>query len=71
MLYFLNLSKTTRQVEQGDDRMSVHRSLKSSNLMGAKRNVLKRFERVDELKRQGRYQEGQKVWGLPKTKVKE
>ncbi len=51
--------------------MSTHPSLKNSNSMKARRNVLKRFERVDVLRQEGRYQEGQKVWGLPKTKVKE
>jgi len=51
--------------------MSVHRSLKSGNTMAAKRNVLKRFERIEQLKKEDRYQDGQRVWGLPKTKIKE
>ncbi len=51
--------------------MSVHRSLKRAGQMKAKRNVLKRFERIEVLRQQDRYEEGQKVWGLPKTKVKE
>jgi len=51
--------------------MSIHRSLKVSGKIRKKRNVLKRFERIDALREQGRYQEGQKVWGLPKTKVTE
>jgi small basic protein (TIGR04137 family) len=33
-----------------------------------KRNVLKRFERIDLLRRQGRFKEGRSVYGLPKTK---
>ena len=33
--------------------MSRHRSLSSSNKLGAKRNVLKRFERVALLKERG------------------
>ena len=48
--------------------MSIHPTLKHKGGVGAKRNVLKRFERVDILKDEGRYKEGQKVWGLPKTK---
>lgn len=48
--------------------MSVHPSLKIKTGGSAKRNVLKRFERVDILKEKGKYQEGDKVWGLPKTK---
>ena len=51
--------------------MSMHKSLKGSSKIRKKRNVLKRFERLDILKDDGRYEEGQKVWGLPKTKVKE
>ena len=48
--------------------MSQHRSLKGSSTIKAKRNVLKRFERVEVLKKQGRWKEGQRVFGLPKTK---
>ena len=33
-----------------------------------KRNVLKRHERIDLLRAQGRYKEGSSVYGLPKTK---
>ena len=45
--------------------MSQHRSLKGASTIAAKRNVLKRFERVELLKKRG---QGQKVVGLPKTK---
>lgn len=48
--------------------MSVHPSLKTKGNIAAKRNVMKRYERIDALREQGRYKEGQKVWGLPKTK---
>jgi small basic protein (TIGR04137 family) len=48
--------------------MSQHSSLKSANKIQARRNVLKRFERVETLKKQGRWKEGQRVFGLPKTK---
>jgi len=51
--------------------MSKHPSLKTKGAVGARRNVLKRFERIDILKDDGRYEDGQKVWGLPKTKPKE
>ena len=47
--------------------MSQHRSLKGASTITAKRNVLKRFERVDLLKKRGEWKEGQKVIGLPKT----
>ncbi|MCX7824952.1 MAG: small basic protein [Verrucomicrobiae bacterium] len=48
--------------------MSLHRSLKASGTMKAKRNVLKRFERIEVLKKRGKWKEGDRVFGLPKTK---
>jgi small basic protein (TIGR04137 family) len=48
--------------------MSQHRSLKGTSTITAKRNVLKRFERVELLKKRGQFKEGMKVIGLPKTK---
>jgi len=54
-----------------EGKMSIHRSLKSSGQIRRKRNVLKRFERIDILKEDGRLKDGDKVWGLPKTKAVE
>ncbi|MBV9490494.1 MAG: small basic protein [Verrucomicrobia bacterium] len=48
--------------------MSQHRSLKGASTIQAKRNVLKRFERVEVLKRRGQFKPGDRVIGLPKTK---
>ncbi len=48
--------------------MSLHSSLKSADKIKTRRNVLKRFERVEVLKKQGRWKDGQRVFGLPKTK---
>jgi small basic protein (TIGR04137 family) len=48
--------------------MSQHRSLKGASTIAARRNVLKRFERVELLKKRGQWKESQKVLGLPKTK---
>ncbi len=48
--------------------MSMHSSLKSASKIKVKRNVLKRFERVEQLKKEGRWQEGDRGYGLPKTK---
>jgi small basic protein (TIGR04137 family) len=48
--------------------MSQHRSLKGASTIAAKRNVLKRFERVDLMKKRGQWKETSKVIGLPKTK---
>jgi small basic protein (TIGR04137 family) len=37
--------------------------------LGAKRNVLKRFERVEILKKRGQWKQGDRVTGLRKTRV--
>lgn len=51
--------------------MSRHPSFGKSSKATAKRNVLKRFERVDVLKKLGRWDKNdmKKVTGLPKTPV--
>lgn len=51
--------------------MSRHRSYGKMSKSAKKRNVLKRFERIDVLKKLGRWKEGEskKVTGLPKTPV--
>jgi small basic protein (TIGR04137 family) len=38
--------------------MSMHRSFKAANKIKTKRNVLKRFERVDLLKQRGDWKDG-------------
>jgi len=48
--------------------MSQHRSLKGASTITVKRNVLKRFERVELLKKRGSWKANQSVLGLPKTK---
>ena len=48
--------------------MSMHRSLRAAKASGAKRNVLKRFERVEVLKKRGQWKTGDRVVGLRKTK---
>ena len=48
--------------------MSQHRSLRRGMLLAAKRNVLKRFERVALLKKRGRWKDGMRLFGLPKTR---
>jgi len=49
--------------------MSQHRSLRASSTLGAKRNVLKRFERIEILKKRGQWKDGDRVTGLRKTRV--
>ena len=41
--------------------MSQHRSLKGASTITAKRNVLKRFERVELLKKRGQWKDGRKI----------
>jgi small basic protein (TIGR04137 family) len=48
--------------------MSQHRSLRSLGKTAVKRNVLKRFERIDLLRARGKWKEGDRGLGLPKTK---
>ena len=48
--------------------MSMHPSLKSASKIMAKRNVLKRFERIDIMRKNEKWKEGDRAYGLPKTK---
>jgi len=50
------------------DIMSQHRSLRAAATLGGKRNVLKRFERTELLKKRGQWKEGDRITGLRKTK---
>lgn len=52
--------------------MSKHQSYAISSKGGAKRNVLKRYERISILRSQGKWVDGtnKKVTGLPKTNAK-
>jgi small basic protein (TIGR04137 family) len=47
--------------------MSQHKSLQGPRGLVVKRNVLKRFERVELLKKRGQWKEGDRVVGLKKT----
>ena len=49
--------------------MSQHRSLRAAATLGGKRNVLKRFERLEILKKRGQWKEGDRITGLRKTKA--
>ncbi|MBJ7449792.1 MAG: small basic protein [Parachlamydiales bacterium] len=51
--------------------MSRHKSYGKSNKDNKKRNVLKRFERVDVLRQLGRWDDSKNksVTGLPKTPI--
>lgn len=49
--------------------MSRHSSFGRSGKIRARRNVLKRFERIEILKQKGMWKEGDPALGLKKTKV--
>jgi small basic protein (TIGR04137 family) len=51
--------------------MSQHSSLRSAGTTAAKRNVLKRFERVALLKSRNQWKDGDRVTGLRKTRPAE
>ena len=51
--------------------MSRHPSFKPPGGLAVKRNVLKRFERVELLRQRGQWKEGDRVVSLIKTKPEE
>ena len=65
--------------DQGDERipegaekergMSRHSSFGGSGKIKVRRNVLKRYERIDVLKAKGKWKEGDKALGLAKTRI--
>jgi small basic protein (TIGR04137 family) len=57
-----------QQVYIGIYFMSQHRSLRAAATLGGKRNVLKRFERIELLKKRGQWKSGDRITGLRKTK---
>ena len=54
-----------------DPFMSRHPSFKPPGGLSKKRNVLKRFERVELLRKRGQWKEGDRVVSLVKTKPEE
>ena len=51
--------------------MGLHKSLKGSTKIHNRRNVLKRYERIDKLIEKGKWKLGDKAVGLPKIRVDE
>jgi small basic protein (TIGR04137 family) len=70
MLKPLSLSMESRSARIVSSKyfMSQHSSLRAASTSGAKRNVLKRFERIEILKKRGQWKPGDRVTGLRKTK---
>jgi small basic protein (TIGR04137 family) len=50
--------------------MSIHSSLKMSGRLKGERNVWTRVERIQALKREGRWNDGDPVLGLPKLRTR-
>ena len=49
--------------------MSIDKSLKRKNSLQRARNVLKRGERIEQMKTEDRFPDGRSPYGLPKIKV--
>ena len=49
--------------------MTIHKSLKSKDVLKRQRNVLSRWERVVSMREQETWQDGRSAYGLPKVKV--
>ena len=49
--------------------MSIHKSLVSGSRLKRQRNVLTRWERIEQLKQEERWEEDRSVFCLPKVKV--
>jgi small basic protein (TIGR04137 family) len=54
--------------EQENRTMSMHSSFKSSSKIAVKRNVLKRYERINLMLKRGTWKKGDRALGIPKTK---
>jgi small basic protein (TIGR04137 family) len=50
--------------------MSIHKSLKLKNTLERQRSVLTRWERIEKLEEQDRWEEGDSPLGLPKVRTK-
>ena len=50
--------------------MSIHSSLKISGGLRGSRNVWTRVERLAALKKEGRWEDGESVLGLPKVRTR-
>ncbi|MFP4056277.1 MAG: small basic protein [Candidatus Brocadiia bacterium] len=50
--------------------MSLHSSLRSSSALKRDRNVLSRAERIQRLEDEGKWEQGESVFGLPKVRVR-
>mgnify|MGYP005867376255 CR=1 FL=1 len=49
--------------------MSIHKSLKLSGALGLRRNVFKRYERIKQLILDGKWDESNSPFKLPKQKI--
>jgi small basic protein (TIGR04137 family) len=49
--------------------MPQHHSLRAASTLSGKRNVMKRFECIEALKKHGQWKDGDRITGLRKTKL--
>jgi small basic protein (TIGR04137 family) len=50
--------------------MSIHPSLRGADTLSGERSVLTRIERIQKLKKDGRFEDTSSVYGLPKVRTK-
>ena len=50
--------------------MSLHKSLAVKSTLSRSRNVFSRAERIEKLLTEGRWKEGESLFGLPKVKTR-
>jgi len=65
----LLLSKTAKTDRLFGALMTIDKSLKIKAGSGAARNVYTRAERIEKLKEMEKFDEGGKIYGLPKVRV--
>ncbi len=68
LLHHAPASNRSGELLTENEFMSQHRSLRAAATLGGKRNVMKRFERVELLKKRGQWKDGDRITGLRKTK---
>lgn len=67
-LYLCAVNDEEKYKHRREKTMTQHTSLRSVTKIIAKRNVMKRFERIDVMRARGTWKDGDRALGLPKSK---
>ena len=49
--------------------MTIHKSLKASDVLKRQRNVMSRWERIQTMREGDKWDDGRSVYGIPKTRI--